>query len=920
MKNTPQGLRIIFFINLMLLSFSANALLPYKYDWVQIKSPHFSVIVDKDYQEFGKLVAQKAEEAAKRLEALSNKRPRNTVIIVDHTKGYSNGSATMFPYPTIILQPGLPESSSQIGQYKDWVLELLIHEYTHILSFHNTRNLYSPMRWLVGSAISPSYFLPTWYLEGLAVYTESHLSDGGRLKTSKFNAYKNQLYKSNISFANEQETGSYPFGSAPYVFGSWLNELSISEKDSAQSLKQLNKLHKKLSGRFPFFLSSAYKSTTGDGLYKVWRETFNKKNKTTPLIESESQGDFPYWSSDHQALYFIQLDPYQFNEIVEQKDKKKTVLINDRNILRYKVTEDKIYYNTLTVQKQDQRLYRVKSYDFKTKNTQTLDFGENIKNFDVFQNKVIYVDTKINQQSLFIYDLDTKKSKLLFQDNEQGRIELPRFQTATEVIYVHKKNNSPETVLKTNINAFNPSPIFTADHINFLSFYKNSLLVLHEDQSHKLITLIDKNKTLKTQHEVNNFYIKNLNEIYVSRITNSGAYLDKFSSFKELTSNQEKEPIYVASTQSSENSNEINLKTKNYSSFYKMAPHYLMPGFTYSPYGLSGEYLVSVSTGGKDPLGLNNYNILVFTDTATKKASYDFSYTSNHLRTPISFNTGTFNEPLSLSIFRKTTYANLGFHLPFTSSFSDRKRLSFGLFWNSTPVANINTQRAGVSLSLNYETTNLRARELAPRSGIELFTSYKYNAPISDYYDYGVGKLGFTWYLKPPLFDTHRLIFKLNSGIFSESINAAVFTENSLNQSLRTSPSGSFLMRGVPTGSLLATDSYITGHLEYRFPLLKVNWGPGLLPAFFNRVTGAFTADYGSYKGVDLLGSTGSNIVRRTHSTPLYSAGAELVFDGKAIYHIPVSFQIGYYKFLNTDFYDGDPEIFVGLSMGFLPQ
>jgi hypothetical protein len=314
MKNST-----IFFIVFFLWSQNVLALLPFKYDWIDIKSEHFTVLIDKDYKDYGLLVSKKAEEAFTSLTLLSDAHPKNTFIIIDHTKNFSNGSATNFPYPIIRLQPITPPPSQSIGQYEDWLYELLVHEYTHILSFHNVKGIYRPLRFILGNSISPGNFMPLWYLEGLAVNTESFLSTGGRLRSSRYQSLSKVLHESNIAYANEQNTGVFPFGSAPYVYGGWIHHNAATKSPLKRSaLQNLKSIHSTFSQRVPYLVNSGFKITDKISASKSFKNVFSK-NRPKSLNKGFTVGEFPQWSPYHKALFFMQEDEWSINLKVKRK-------------------------------------------------------------------------------------------------------------------------------------------------------------------------------------------------------------------------------------------------------------------------------------------------------------------------------------------------------------------------------------------------------------------------------------------------------------------------------------------------------------------------------------------------------------------------------------------------------------------------
>jgi len=916
-------------------SSNSHALLPYKYKWIKIKTPHFTVVVSDKHKEYGQSVASKAEEAFRRLQTLTTKHPKNTFIVVDHTKGFSNGSATFFPYATIRLQPITPDSNSSVGQYKDWLLELLIHEYTHILTFHNTKGLYTPLRWVLGSTVSPGYFQPTWYQEGLAVYTESHLSNGGRLRSSSYNAFKKELKAHNVALANEQTTNLYPFGSAPYIFGGWLNQDLLGN----DALKSASALHHRLSGRLPYTINGAYKRVAKKSVYSSWKNLFHRKKQTSITPESSSLGTLPFWDKKNKSLYFSQLDSFLFDQVVKQSsDSSQDFLFKARNIIQLRVFGEHVYYLSLKVHQRDHQIYSLYRFNQKTKKTERLNTFQNIKGFDINQNGAAIITASLNKQSLYFTDnldfkgeLNFKKLKHIHSVDGETRLSNPILTAINELVFTVKKPSTNEKLVAHHFDSEIKTELFTAEHILDVE-HTEKTWVLFENNGQKEIVQIGKPQTTTVSNGLQQLAPKGDNTFVISDTSYKGFYIaeKKLSDLRTPSSVGPQIPKYKSEKFTHKNYNDV----KKYSSLTKLSPHYITPNFVVSPYGFSGAFLYGVGTGGQDPLGLHSYALSATTDSITDEVSYGASYTSNHFRLPIAVNGGIFFEPITLDFFTKSTYAKISTSFPLNLGFANKLNFTVSGLVNSTeleipePIDTdgdgeadttgpnniiIENKRAGVSANFSYNRSETRTRELAPRKGYSFALGVTHYADTSDYFGYLQTFAGVRKFFKSPLHKKHRLILGVD-GQLNDTRLPGIFASNSQNQLYRNVGLGGFALRGLPTSSISANDSLVMGHLEYRFPIVNINWGPGLLPGFFQRITGAVTGDYGSVKGFDRIRG-----VEIDHSTPLYSAGAELVFEGNAFYHVPASLQIGIYKFLNTDVYDDSTEIFVGFGLSGLP-
>ncbi len=910
---------LILFFTLTFFADNSQALMPRRHKWLKLKTPHFTVVAPKAHKAFAHETAKEAERAYETLKSITTQFPKNTIIIIDPTKDYSNGQATFFPYATITLQPAAPSPDTSIGQYNSWLYELLLHEYTHILSFHNHRGAYRPLRWLLGSTISPGYFLPVWYLEGFAVYTESKFTDGGRLKTARYKYMKEEFSKKSskihISNINEQDLPLFPHGQNPYFFGGILNdEMLKTQKDSKN-------IHKKFSGRIPFFIPSAYKSVTKKSIFKTWKSFFKKSAKTTSF-DKKLIGENP--KIINNKVYFIGQDDYQTDNISSfdiATNKTQTIASTYRNITQFKTLGEDIYF--LSTQERDDEylvfeLFKVKTNKYNQKPNTPITKKLHARHFDILENKLIFSKINISGDSLNIADLNNidKSKSIVYKPLKRSRITFTYFINSDEIIFAEKTDGSDETVYKYNISTKLKTPIFSAQHINYISPSKKSFYILSEKNGIKTLSLLSNGESRSISNGLLSFDISN-ESLWGSLITTSGPVIQKIeskglsaSTFKTAQTNR-----YPASSKQSDGiksqeNNKFEIQEKKYSSFNKLKPHYITPNFVLSPYGFSGESLYGFSTGSSDPLKLNQYSVNIFTDSITKEVSGNLNYLSNHTRLPINFAAGKFYEPINLVDIRDSSYAQLSTNIKLSQNSDLGWSVGGGFLWDETNFNAIKANRGGLNLNFSYTSTRQRLRELAPQSGMQFSISNNYFAELEDSYtSYFSVNSSFRKFLKAPFFKSHRIL--LGADVFwANDLLLQNYAPISRNNPLTSG----FTLRGIPTGAIQASELYSVGHFEYKFPILRLDWGPGLWPIFLKRATGSIVSDFGVVNGFDRIrgASLGTDEL-------LISAGVEFTLETKISYHAPLNFQFGIYNFLNKDFYDADPEIFVGVNLAGFP-
>lgn len=232
---------------------------PYK-EWKRVRVGNFELIYDAEHQPMAELYARRLEKLQEIVHPLWKQSPRETVVVLNDKTDLTNGYATFLPYPMIMIFPVLPGPMETIGEYHDWAWELLVHEYTHVLSFEQRRSVVEGLSWIFGSIITPNALLPTWWLEGVAVDAETRLSAGGRLRSTMQEASVRAMVlagtfeKHKLSEINEPGIPNWPYGGRPYLFGSLL----WSEMITDQGEKMIGELHDQLGGRAPYMINGAF--------------------------------------------------------------------------------------------------------------------------------------------------------------------------------------------------------------------------------------------------------------------------------------------------------------------------------------------------------------------------------------------------------------------------------------------------------------------------------------------------------------------------------------------------------------------------------------------------------------------------------------------------------------------------------------
>jgi hypothetical protein len=281
-----------------------------------LDTPHFHVHVAVGLEREGRVAAAAAERAY----ALLSRElapPRGVIdLVVSDDADYSNGFATPFPSNHIVVFATPPVENRGLRLNEDWLGIVVTHELTHVFHLDRVAGLWGTAQLVFGRApfLFPNLYGPSWLTEGLAVYYESRLTEGGRLKDSEHrilahaSAVEHQLPR-----LDQLSLGSprFPGGEIAYAYGSLLIDyLAATRGDST-----VGRFVERQSAQvFPFLLDRAAKQSFGISFtdaFAAWRDSLERTAGAprAPLPgwrELTHEGYYvagPRWRTDSSLVY-----------------------------------------------------------------------------------------------------------------------------------------------------------------------------------------------------------------------------------------------------------------------------------------------------------------------------------------------------------------------------------------------------------------------------------------------------------------------------------------------------------------------------------------------------------------------------------------------------------------------------------------
>ncbi len=196
--------------------------------WYTIETPHFRITYHSGIEPVAQHVANVCEGIYGMMTASLGWTPGEpTEIILSDFSEAANGSAGALPFSAIRLIVTAPEDMSPLGDVDDWFLELVTHEYTHILHTDHIRGIPALVNAVLGKTLAPNQVQPRWILEGLGVYMESSRTSAGRLRNSQWDMFmRADVLGDNVATIDQlsNTVRRWPQGNLYYLYGSYFTD------------------------------------------------------------------------------------------------------------------------------------------------------------------------------------------------------------------------------------------------------------------------------------------------------------------------------------------------------------------------------------------------------------------------------------------------------------------------------------------------------------------------------------------------------------------------------------------------------------------------------------------------------------------------------------------------------------------------
>lgn len=294
---------------------SARAQLVPNDRWLTIETDHFRVHFPRGLEAEGKRGAINAERAWQEL-STELKAPRGKVdLVVADNVDYVNGYASSFPSNRIVVFAHPPFQGLDLRNYDDWLRLVITHELTHIFHLDRASGLWRLGRTIFGRhpAMFPNAYLPSWIVEGLAVYYESRVTGAGRLEGSEHYMLARAASEAGrLPRIGElsRATSKFPGGAGVYAYGSLIIDYLARTRGPEKIPQFVDRTSRVI---WPLSINAKAKGVFGisfENAWRDWRDSLQRASKSQEPLpgwrELTREGRYaasPQWMNDSTIIY-----------------------------------------------------------------------------------------------------------------------------------------------------------------------------------------------------------------------------------------------------------------------------------------------------------------------------------------------------------------------------------------------------------------------------------------------------------------------------------------------------------------------------------------------------------------------------------------------------------------------------------------
>jgi len=913
-----------------------------------LESPHFELVYRLEQRALAEHYLQAAERAHDILSGVFSEMPASrTLIVLRDNTDFANGLADFLPYPRIVIYPVLPSSGDTIDEYGDWALEMMLHEYTHILNMYPSHGVYTPLRWIFGGMVRPNAVLPKWYLEGLAVYMESAKSTHGRLRSTQTRAAARALSldlawaRESLPSINEVGLPSWPGRARPYLFGGWWWQDTLGSGSEGWA----DKWNQDFSRRAPFLLNAPIRHLAGHSPSELLSTSQDRRHYQA-RAELEALAPFhsaltvetrAHASRDAEIVTFDLNASRQLVMATTHPKGGQVISIHElgapgapmRKLFTAAgvsqvawLSADELVYDAADGLHPHTQFRDLYSYNVRTGKAKRLTNGARAQFPSPYGgNQVVFIENDAGRNHVGILDLESHTWQRVIEGDFGHRFSSPIFldsETLAVVernafgedrVHKYSRDGQDEIMLEkigpiarlrldSSASLSSASPKSDKPELWLTSAKSGVRNVYQMNEAHALTAFTN------TPTDIQDFVLDRARgEMLISELTSKGYRLRavKPESYqpKELPKSDFAPPPLGASTAPPTTP----FRERSYRPLRYLYPRYWIP-FVYQA---DGGFVLEGLTSNYDPVERHLYDAQVSYDSISRRGSYGVGYTNRVLPWEVSANYSHFQSYLGASDLSVDTQRAEVSGAPWISRLTD---LRLGGTWSEAHLGSQTYRRLGPRAQWSYSNLSNPSAG-AWRGSIQL--DHREYLRQDGYLSYGQSGFAVSGV---GLVGEHKFVAN-GRGSFAPNLRSGallVMGERSVggNYSANLLNSDN-LLRGYPSGTFIGR-KILNGNLEWSHPLTRVDWGYGTLPVFLGALDVALLADALAVDGAGFDWDLDSH-VRSSLGEWYTGGGSEFRLHTTLGYHMPVSVTLGLYYGL-TERFGGGFSTFLALGIG----
>lgn len=273
---------------------------PARFKWNIARLPHYDLIYPQGNDSMAYRYAQYLENVYPRVKKTIGEPMKIKFPVILHPGSMSsNGLVSWAPRRMELITTPSMKLDAQ-----SWDKHLVLHESRHVIQMGKLMHgVFRPLYYIIGEQAAgvAAFFLPTWFLEGDAVSTETAMSNAGRGRLPEFNmTYRAQMLGDGKLFSFDKLLlGSYKDYTGDYYALGY-------DLTSYARYRHGSDIWDKTTSRYvsvPFLFSSAFKHHSGVSVDEHFKETFDYlkgewiKQDTGVIVPSYSSPEVKKYAS-----------------------------------------------------------------------------------------------------------------------------------------------------------------------------------------------------------------------------------------------------------------------------------------------------------------------------------------------------------------------------------------------------------------------------------------------------------------------------------------------------------------------------------------------------------------------------------------------------------------------------------------------